>query len=206
MQIIAENALENSSGDLLIGGKNSERTTKRNARGKKIQLVIIQCKRLFFLLLWAFGFIAFFIPWSEDTGLIVFLSLISMVAAIVMTIWGVWKDWTMEYKKMKSMTPEAVCQYIKAQEQQRQYVEQQRQREEQQRQREEQQRRAEVQKRNQELAAQGIVSCPKCASTSIATLRSRPMPFVEGYSATKEITGLCDFVNVCQSCGHRFYP
>ena len=63
-----------------------------------------------------------------------------------------------------------------------------------------------LQKKRQELAEQGIVSCPRCGSTSIAGVRSGPDTTVDGYSWARELTGGCTVVNVCQVCGHRFYP
>ena len=63
-----------------------------------------------------------------------------------------------------------------------------------------------LQKKRKKLAEQGIVSCPRCGSTSIAGVRSGPDTTVDGYSWARELTGGCTVVNVCQVCGHRFYP
>ena len=61
-------------------------------------------------------------------------------------------------------------------------------------------------KKRQELAKKGVVSCPNCGSTSIASVKSGPDTTVYGYSWTRELAGGCTVVNVCQVCGQRFYP
>lgn len=45
----------------------------------------------------------------------------------------------------------------------------------------------------------GIVSCPKCGSTSIATIN-------RGYTLTTGLVGSGKARNVCQACGHRWKP
>lgn len=70
-----------------------------------------------------------------------------------------------------------------------------------------QQRQREIQAKRQELMKKGIISCPACASTAITSVRSpRADTFAEGYSWAREISGGCTVINVCQNCGHRFYP
>jgi len=70
----------------------------------------------------------------------------------------------------------------------------------------ENQRLKEIEIKRRNLAAQGIVSCPRCASTTITALRTRPDTTAIGYSVARELIGSCDVVNVCQVCGQRFYP
>ena len=52
-------------------------------------------------------------------------------------------------------------------------------------------------KKREELKKQGIASCPKCGSTSIATVN-------RGYSMVTGFIGSGKPVNVCQVCGHKW--
>lgn len=63
----------------------------------------------------------------------------------------------------------------------------------------EQQRQNELKSKRSDLSAKGIPSCPKCGSTSIATVN-------RGYSVVTGFIGSGNAVNVCQNCGHRFTP
>ena len=65
------------------------------------------------------------------------------------------------------------------------------------RQEEEQKKQTELQQKRAELKAKGLASCPKCASTSIATIN-------RGYSIVTGFIGSGKAVNVCQCCGHRW--
>ncbi|MBP3447311.1 MAG: hypothetical protein J6K64_08580 [Clostridia bacterium] len=60
----------------------------------------------------------------------------------------------------------------------------------------EEERRA-IAKKREELKKQGIASCPKCGSTSIATVN-------RGYSMVTGFIGSGKPVNVCQVCGHKW--
>ena len=54
-------------------------------------------------------------------------------------------------------------------------------------------------KKREELKKQGIASCPKCGSTSIATVN-------RGYSLILGFIGSGTPMNVCQACGYKFRP
>lgn len=61
----------------------------------------------------------------------------------------------------------------------------------------ERKRQDELLKKRSEYSAQGIPTCPKCASTSIATIN-------RGYSIVTGFIGSGKPVNVCQNCGHKW--
>ncbi len=54
-----------------------------------------------------------------------------------------------------------------------------------------------IAKKREELKKQGIASCPKCGSTSIATVN-------RGYSMVSGFIGSGKPINVCQVCGHKW--
>lgn len=108
------------------------------------------------------------------------------------------------YNEIKKAGPEQYQKNMKAQE----IALAQAQQRENERRVEEVQRQREFAERRQELMAQGIVSCPRCGSTAITSVRQGPYAdtFAEGYSWAREISGGCTVLNVCQNCSHRFYP
>lgn len=73
---------------------------------------------------------------------------------------------------------------------------------------EEAQHQREFLQKRKDLMEKGIVSCPRCGSTAITSVRqgSYADTFAEGYSWAREISGGCTVLNVCQNCNHRFYP
>lgn len=62
---------------------------------------------------------------------------------------------------------------------------------------EEQKKLQELTRKRAEYKANGIASCPRCASTSIATIN-------RGYSIVTGFYGSGKAVNVCQVCGHKW--
>lgn len=117
---------------------------------------------------------------------------------------GIWKtkSFYLKYKELKEMNSKEFKKYKKAEEK---AIELEHKKEEQRKLKEAQHQR-EINARRQELAAQGISSCPRCASTSIATVRSLPITSAPGYSGVRELLGDCNTINVCQVCGQKFYP
>ncbi len=72
---------------------------------------------------------------------------------------------------------------------------------------EEEQKKLEFAQKRKKLLAQGIVTCPRCGSRAITSIRSTRIDITaEGYSAAKELVGGLEVLNVCQACAHRFYP
>lgn len=73
---------------------------------------------------------------------------------------------------------------------------------------EEAQRQREFLQTRKELMEKGIVSCPRCGSTAITSVKQGPHAdtFAEGYSWARKLSGGCTVLNVCQNCNHRFYP
>lgn len=62
-----------------------------------------------------------------------------------------------------------------------------------------QKERRELNKKRAKYQAQGIPTCPKCASPSIATTN-------RGYSIVTGFIGSGKPINVCQNCGHKWEP
>ena len=61
----------------------------------------------------------------------------------------------------------------------------------------ERRKQAELDRKRAEYRAKGIPTCPKCGSTSIATIN-------RGYSMVSGFIGSGKPVNVCQICGHKW--
>ncbi len=60
-------------------------------------------------------------------------------------------------------------------------------------------RQAEIKAKIAEYHANNIICCPKCASTSVATVN-------RGFSILTGFLGSGKAVNVCQVCGHKWKP